>query len=433
MNLLLLGPLLYFYFEIPPYSVLLNLIVIPAMPVAMTAGAAGSLLALVSDAAGGAVLAVCKAVLAGYDLTCGMSSRLPYSRYVTGRPDMWWLILYYLALAALYVLFVCLRGKQERALRQCGNSDAVRRDIRLKWQKICRIPGCALLIFAAGMAFSCRQGYQMGEGVQVAALDVGQGDCLYVRGPSAHFLIDGGSSDVSDAAAYRIEPYLLSQAVEELDYVFVTHGDEDHINGIAEMLNNQRLGVKIKNLVLPPERYHGDSLLNLAKTAQEQGTRVMVMKTGDAIVDAEKEPAGENAPALTLACLGPDGSEGLEADNSASLVLEASYGAFHMLFTGDLEERGEKLLVESGRLGACQVLKAAHHGSKNSGSDEFFQAVQPRITLISAGRDNRYGHPHKETLDRLKEYGSRVYSTQEYGTVTVWTDGETVKAAGFIR
>ena len=89
-------------------------------------------------------------------------------------------------------------------------------------------------------------------------------------------------------------------------------------------------------------------------------------------------------------------------------------------------------MCENDRLRPYDVLKAAHHGSRNSGTEEFLQITQPSIALISAGVDNRYGHPHTETLERLSEAGSRVYSTQENGMLTVWTDGETMELKGYL-
>ena len=103
-----------------------------------------------------------------------------------------------------------------------------------------------------------------------------------------------------------------------------------------------------------------------------------------------------------------------------------------MLFTGDVEGSGENALVNSGRLERCDVLKAAHHGSKNSGSDGFLDIVQPSLTLISAGQDNRYGHPHAETVERLKKTGSKIYSTQENGALTVRTDGRRIRISGTV-
>ena len=121
-----------------PYSVLLNLVVIPVMPVAMGAGIAGSVLALLWDAAGGVVLQACRAVLAGYDLVCMWSSSLPFSRFVSGKPPVWWLIVYYAVLGILYAVYTYLKRKE----------------------KSCRIPGVMALVFASVMLLICRCGYE---------------------------------------------------------------------------------------------------------------------------------------------------------------------------------------------------------------------------------------------------------------------------------
>ena len=412
VNVMLLGPVLYFYFEVPPYSVLLNLLVIPLMPVAMGAGVIGSAAAVVWELPGSVVLKLCKAVLWGYDSVCSAASALPGSRFVSGRPGLAWLIAYYAVLGLLCIIFCFLKQRQEQR-EERGTEDERKDSVRL----FLRVPGGCLLIFAVFMAVFCRMGYHAGDGVQVTVLDVGQGDSIHIRGESGEYLVDGGSSDVSSVGTYRIEPYLLSNAADTLNYVFVTHGDEDHISGIVELLEGQKLGVHIKTLVLPPEEYCEEKLLGLTRTAEKNGTRVVTMSAGDALEEG-------------ITCLGPEKGAGISPGNEASLVLSLTYGNFDMLLTGDVEGKGEDALVESGRLRKYDVLKAAHHGSKNSSLEPFLETVKPSVTLISAGVDNRYGHPHEETLKRLEAAGSRVYSTQENGAVRIWTDGENMKIQG---
>ena len=178
---------------------------------------------------------------------------------------------------------------------------------------------------------------------------------------------------------YRLEPYFLSQGIDTLDYVFVTHGDEDHVSGIQEMLENQLFGIRITSLVLPPQEYHDEKLTGLARTASRDGTRILVMQPGDEIT------SDGNGEKLVLACIGPGGDLGVEPGNETSLVLDLSYGDFDMLFTGDVEGEGEQNLIDSGVLKEYDVLKAAHHGSKNSGTEEFLGLTKPSYAVISAG------------------------------------------------
>lgn len=425
VNILLLGPVLYFYFEIPPYSVFLNLLVIPVMPVAMGAGIIGSALAPVSAVVGGAVLKLSGAVLWLYDQLCFAAGMLPGSRLVTGKPWAGWLVVYYVVLGCLCSLFYYLHHKREAEGAEESHGD--------RYTVMLRLPGCGIVLCAVLMAVMCRMGYQDAAGIQASVLDVGQGDSIHIRGREGNYLIDGGSSDVSSAGIYRIEPYLLANAVDTLDYVFVTHGDEDHVNGIKQLLEGQKLGIRIRRLVLPPEEFHDEKLKGLARTAWENGTKVLVMHAGDEIAEAaSREKKDTETDTLVLTCLGPEEGQGLKPGNEASLVLALSYGEFHMLLTGDVEGRGEQMLCGNERPGQYNVLKAAHHGSRNSGTEEFLQVIRPSVALISAGVDNRYGHPHAETLERLDRAGCRIYSTRENGMLTVWTDGEILKLEGFL-
>ena len=264
----------------------------------------------------------------------------------------------------------------------------------------------------------------IGSEVQITMLDVGQGDGLYLRGPEGnHYFIDGGSSDVKEIGRYRIEPFLKSQGVGCLDYVFISHGDADHMNGIQEMLKRQKLGIRIRNLVLPVQEVWDETLYELVEIALEQGTKVFTMKETQNIWEDE----------LCITCLQPGSKSSLEAGNGASMVLQVKYGEFEMLFTGDVEGEGEETLMEQQKLTRVDVLKVAHHGSKHSTTEELIRKLRPKYALISAGRENSYGHPHMETIERLKKYGVQLYRTQESGAITVMTDGREMWIEEYIK
>lgn len=443
VNLFLSGPLLYFYFEVPPYSVILNILVIPVMPLAMGAGLGGLAAGMVLPSAGGAVLQVCRAVLWLYDMACGAAGKLPGSRIVTGKPGLAWLAVYYAVTASVCAVF--FRMAEARRKKEREDTNGGERVIRPEQRQgggskrngraqpvpgyitlTMRLSGAALLAFAAVMVLLCRGSYTWKPGTEITVLDVGQGDGIHIRGPEGENLfIDGGSSDVSSVGTYRIEPYLLSCAVEELDYVFLTHGDEDHINGMTELLEGQELGVRIRNLVLPPEEYLDEKLAGISRAAARNGTRVVTIQAGQSLRNGDTD--------LEITCLGPECGTDMGPGNGASLVLGARYGAFGMLLTGDVELEGERSLVNSGRLGRYPVLKAAHHGSKNSGTEEFLQIVKPAAAVISAGKDNRYGHPHEETLERLTDAGCMICSTQECGAVMLRSDGSSLQIESFLE
>lgn len=251
----------------------------------------------------------------------------------------------------------------------------------------------------------------------VTMVDVGQGDGLFLKGPTGTaYFIDGGSSDVSSVGTYRMLPFLKSQGIRTLDYVFISHGDADHLNGMEELLESQDLGIRIGNLVLPPKAVWDEALEGLARKAKANKTRVAIINEGESITEGS----------FRLTCKAPSASYQGGTGNAASMVLEATFGEFNMLFTGDLEGAGEEQLEESGGLKQYDVLKVAHHGSKNSTSEKFLNQTKPDIAWISSGLNNRYGHPHAETVERLGENGGRIYGTQESGAVTLKTDGKRV-------
>lgn len=258
VSVFLMGPLLYFYFEVPPYSALLNLLVIPAMSLIMGAGLLGSFLTLIWDRLGSLVLQACRAVLFLYDGSCVLAGSLPGSRFETGRPGIPWLAVYYGAMAAAYLAYRCLICRKKRR-------EAEKKELGPGELRLLKMPGIFLLCFAAAMPVVCRSGYEHPGGVQITVLDVGQGDGIFIRSASGKtYFIDGGSSDVSSPGSYRIEPFLLAQGTDTLDYVFLSHGDSDHLNGMTEMLANQKMGVRIRTLVLPPEQFHDDKLAGAA-------------------------------------------------------------------------------------------------------------------------------------------------------------------------
>ena len=254
-----------------------------------------------------------------------------------------------------------------------------------------------------------------------------------MKAPSGRtYLFDGGSSDVRQVGKYRIEPFLKYKGTGRIDYAFISHGDSDHMNAIREMIDRGPLGIPIGHLVLPREEVWDDSLTELAALARDNGIKVFIMEEGQRIQDG----------GLSLYCLHPGGAYRGEPGNAASMAVWVRYGRFDMLLTGDVEGEGEAALTAAvdeakeawrtdGFDGILEVLKVAHHGSKNSTSAKFLEVSEPAYGLISAGRDNRYGHPHSDTVERLEDIGCRLFSTPTDGAVTVWTDGSHMSISAF--
>lgn len=399
INLMLFPVLLYFYFEFPMYSFFLNIVVIPMMSWVLGLGMIGSLFLRLLPPIGMLLVKGCGVLLELFEWMSRLTGMLPGARIVFGQPKWWQIVLYYLCL--LLMVFFILRCEKKELLRRA---------------KKC------LLLFAPFTVVLFLAGHGTDAKLFVTMIDVGQGDGILIQGPKdGTYLIDGGSSDVKEMGKYRLEPFLKSQGIGKLDYVFISHGDSDHYSGVKEMLTRQKLGVQIQNLVLPAVCQKDENLKKLALLAKENGVSVFLIQPGMKLQEG----------ALHITCLQPEETFSGEIGNASSMVLDVQYGQFRMLCTGDVEEQGEELLSEKLRGERYPILKVAHHGSKNSTKEEILNEIQPKIALISAGKGNRYGHPHRETLERLKAIGTTIYSTAEIGAITLKSDGNTVSVEGF--
>ena len=399
INLTILPVMLFYFFEFPPYSLLLNLFVIPLMSAMLFLGLLGS----AAYAAGIPIavfgLRICKVILWLYEKCSEIGMGIPGARMIAGKPRLWQIAAYYILLAAALVFLRRLRRKE---IKKASGMETAGR-IRIM----------PLLALAAGIFILTFRFGEEGR-LSVTILDVGQGDGIFIQGPAGGtYLIDGGSSDIKKVGQYRIEPFLKSRGVGRLDYVLISHGDSDHMNGVADLIERRKIGIEIGTLVLPMQEAWDESLCSLADMARQAGIQVAEIGPGQGI--QEKEAA--------LSCIQPAKGDEIQPGNEASMVLALSSGEFDMLLSGDVEGKGEELLTErltkTEQARTWEVLKVAHHGSRNSTSERFLQSVQPAFAIISAGEQNRYGHPHQETLVRLKERGIKIYSTQDKGAVMI--------------
>lgn len=231
-------------------------------------------------------------------------------------------------------------------------------------------------------------------------LDVGQGQCLVSRVGDDVTLIDcGGRADESGETAAR---YLLARGVYRVDRLVLTHFDADHCNGVRQLLRRVRVG-----MLYVPETQEGGALrAQLLLAAMDCGTQVCTVRED-----------------LTLPVLG--GSVTIfapvsgKADENDGLCVLAACEKYDILITGDLDEQAEYRLLSTHALPRVTALVAGHHGAKTSTSDALLLAVQPQAVFISAGADNRFGHPGLQTLARAASAGAAVYRTDLQGTITV--------------
>ena len=191
-----------------------------------------------------------------------------------------------------------------------------------------------------------------------------------------------------------------------MDVWIVTHPDADHISGLEELLEQ---GYPVHRLLLAKALSEDSSCQKLAELAKKQGTSVSYVDTGDTLHLKE----------MTLQCLYPDAGETAADCNGLSQVWELRSHAFSMLFTGDLGEEQEKLLLKRQRLHPVTALKVAHHGSRFSSCEEFLNYIHPKAAFISSSAHNRYHHPSQEALERLEKEGCDIYCTKDCGQISI--------------
>ena len=404
---------LFFFSEVSLFGIFFNLLIIPLMGVILLLGIAGLFLKeifhLFTFLTGSVltdleitVISICRyaegiffaVIKAGGSLV----DRLSFTMWMPGKPAYGKMLL-----AFCLLLLFCLLGN----LSENGRTFPEK-----FWKYRLGILLGVILLLA---------GYPS-HNLQITFLDVGQGDGICMELPDGRvYLMDGGSSDVSKVGNYRLVPFLKAKGIRKIDAVFLSHGDADHINGIAELLEEKQMSI---DCICLPAGAEQEEFAEITDLARARNISVRTIQAGD---------FWENNGAKFW-CLNP--ADVTASGNAASMVLYMEYQDFSMLLTGDLEGEGEKsvvALLRSNAITGISVLKVAHHGSKNSTKEEFLRQCSPAVAVISCGEHNTYGHPHKETLERLNDMGTAVYRTDCSGAVQITVSGSRMKVTEYRR
>ncbi len=395
--------LLIHFYEWSPWSVLLNLAVIPLMGILLPCLIGLQLVARLTALAHCLELpqhllcAAIEAIFFCYEQLCRFTTALPGSILHTGYPTWQALAVYTIGLIALAVSGKKLRPHLRLAAAVC-----------LMGIFLIRLPG----------------------ELNVTMLDVGQGECVGIETREHHvYLVDAGSTSKKKTGQYQIIPWLKYIGTRSVEGIFITHWDEDHISAVGELLEwSKSSRVKIRRIFLPDVALKDEVLETLLQQIEEAEVSVEYLSAGEHMTDG----------ALQISCLHPYAKKVPEDRNDSSLVLRLSQGDFQMLLTGDLEKSGEDWLVEQARPATqnplrCTILDAGHHGASNATGEALLDLAQPGVVLISCGKNNRYGHPAPETLQRLEERGIRWYSTAEVGAIQVQVGKKKVKIKQYIQ
>lgn len=370
----------------------------------MAGGAVEGLLhaaGIIAEGAAHAAAFLCRILLLCYESGSRVISALPGS-LLRGRPQTVRVVIY-AGMLLVMIVFTERRQKKRAGMGTAG----------IGW--------LALALFILLMPVR--------TGLTITMLDVGQGDGICIeQNPGHAILIDCGSSDQRNLFKNRLMPFLKYRGIYELDVVFLSHLDIDHISAVYSLLEEMRTErIRVDQIVIGQDIPHDGAYEGLLAAADLAQVPVHAMHAGEMYEQG----------ACRLTCLGPCKGSGAEGDrNARSLILRLDYGEFQALFMGDADAQAELAAVsvmnDCMPPGTIELLKAAHHGSGNATSGEFLQAVRPRAAIISAGQNNSYGHPHEETLMRLREQGCDVYQTPECGAVMIHVDQDGMRVETFL-
>ena len=255
---------------------------------------------------------------------------------------------------------------------------------------------------------------QKGKKLEINFIDVGQGDCTYIKTPhDKNIIIDAGegNSEKYDYGKNVVLPYLLDKKVKKIDYLIISHADSDHIGGVFAIIEN----IKVENIIIGIQPEKSKQYVDLLEIASRKNIEILEIFAG---INLKIE---EN---IFLQVLWPIKNKMIDENalNNNSLVFKFYYNNFSCLFTGDIEDIAEDEIVRQyyySNLLKSNILKVSHHGSKTSTIDNFLILVRPQIALIGVGNNNKFGHPNKIVLERLEKIGSKIYRTDKNGEINI--------------
>ncbi len=338
-------------------------------------------------------------------------ANLPFSKIYIGTPSILFIIIYYIIIFTNNQIYMIYSAKYlNNTKRRVKNLIALmkyklyekKKKIWKTYQKIlkekniklCILKTCKmiiLIIFLSGIG-------QFQQKLKIHFLDVGQGDSCFIITPNHKtILIDGGGSTSSsfDVGKDTVIPYLLDKGYTKINYVFISHFDQDHVGGILPVLEELHIG----QIFISPQVEKSENYETFLELVKQKDLKVQEVKAGDKIIIED----------ITFQILWPI-EKPIEENmlNNNAMVMKLQYKSFSMLFTGDIEEIAEKKILNLYKDNADKlnttVLKVAHHGSKSSSTEEFLKVVNSKVAIIGVGENNMFGHPNNEVLERLQSF-----------------------------
>ena len=386
------------FYQVSVVGILWNLVAIPLLPVIIASGGLGVVLAGWNIFLGSLAGSPAYGMLQLYQEIGNISEKLPVGMWTPGQPSKPVIAGYYLVIFLLVLVEKQLIKREKR------------------WKIFPGMELCSMLLLLLLMAHPWQQREK------ITFLDVGQGDASLLQSSGQTLLLDGGSTSQKNVGTYVILPYIKQQGISCLEAVVLTHTDQDHINGVTEVLEEGKKGwLTVKNLMYPYWMEGTEQGKQLKKLAEEAGASCRKIRAGDRLTIGKAEAV----------VLYPKEQEKIAEPNAGSLVLFWKWEGVRAMFTGDLPEEKERELLQN--LPACEILQVGHHGSATSTCREFLEQVQPSLAVISCAMKNRYGHPSPDTVDRLKKTGCEIRYTMKSGAITIRKRGREILVTEYLE
>ena len=413
---LVMNPILAWnYYELPTFSFLLNIVVVPLMSVVIVSSIVGIFCSCIMFGFGKAVIFPGCGILELYTFLCNVINKSSVASIVVGQPKVTIIIVYY---AILLVVLFGLKNIRTKYTRAEKERNIIKKETGLvlekKAKKERRIKGqnvkLRLACIVGFLLLNCLIYYIPNPGFYITFIDVGQGDGILIHGDNGtKVMVDGGSTSEKQVAKNCIVPYLKAEGIGTIDYSIITHTDKDHISGILEILeNNNSNRIRIKNLVMPDINMKDDTYNELIEKAKLKKINVLYIKKGDTLSLGKTK----------IKCIYPETTTTASDKNDYCTVLSVKNKTSKILLTGDISKEIEEKIKDDIEENYT-VLKVAHHGSNYSSSEKFLKKVNPKYSIISVGKNNSYGHPGNETMERLRKQGGVIYRTDEKGGITI--------------
>lgn len=382
----------YFFTKVSIISIVSNILIVPLTVVAVILGFVTFFIGMASISLAGIVANINYLVLSLITLIAKSFSSLPFAFVYVAQPSILVIILYYLMVFFIIELFY----------------------IKILSQKIKK--KAALIVLSITLLIISVQIFYPTDNLKVNFINVGEGDCILIEAPNKiNILIDGGGTPQSDfdVGSKIVVPYLRRKGINEIDLLILTHPHLDHLEGLLPVLKEFKVGMVL------------DSGLLCDISAYKEFISLIQKKS----IPYHKAKAGDNfvfSNNLEIFLLNPlyDSDFYDESDfNNASIVVKLFYKNADFLFTGDIEVTAEKKLLVWQNILQSDILKVGHHGSITSTNLEFLDKVDPRIAIITVGK-NHFGHPSQKIIERLEDGNIQIYRTDEDGTIIIRTNGQ---------